>query len=42
MMCQACEAGEHELCGLQTWCACDDERDGEWSLIEAQEVSFAE
>ncbi len=23
MMCQACEAGDHGNCGLQTWCECD-------------------
>lgn len=23
MMCDACERGQHELCGMQTWCACD-------------------
>jgi hypothetical protein len=23
MMCEACERGDHELCGMQTWCECD-------------------
>lgn len=23
MMCQACEEGRHEGCGMQTWCSCD-------------------
>lgn len=22
-MCQACEDGNHHLCGMQTWCECD-------------------
>ena len=23
MKCQACEDGQHYLCGMQTWCDCD-------------------
>lgn len=23
MMCEACERGDHEECGMQTWCECD-------------------
>lgn len=23
MMCEACERGDHEQCGMQTWCECD-------------------
>ena len=23
MMCEACERGDHEQCGMQTWCRCD-------------------
>lgn len=23
MMCEACERGDHDQCGMQTWCACD-------------------
>ena len=23
MMCEACERGDHDQCGLQTWCQCD-------------------
>ena len=23
MLCQACEEGRHEDCGMQTWCECD-------------------
>lgn len=25
MMCQACERGDHDQCGMQTWCECDCE-----------------
>lgn len=28
MMCEACERGEHQLCGMQTWCACECDPDG--------------
>ena len=23
MMCDACTNDQHELCGMQTWCACE-------------------
>lgn len=23
MKCQACEEGDHQNCGMQTWCECD-------------------
>lgn len=23
MMCEACERGDHAMCGLQTWCSCE-------------------
>jgi hypothetical protein len=23
MMCEACERGDHDQCGMQTWCGCD-------------------
>ena len=23
MMCEACERGDHDQCGMQTWCECD-------------------
>lgn len=25
MMCEACERGDHDNCGMQTWCSCDCE-----------------
>lgn len=25
MMCEACERGDHDNCGMQTWCECDCE-----------------
>lgn len=25
MKCQACEDGDHDNCGMQTWCDCDCE-----------------
>jgi hypothetical protein len=25
MKCQACEEGDHDNCGMQTWCDCDCE-----------------
>lgn len=25
MLCEACEHGDHEQCGMQTWCECDCE-----------------
>jgi hypothetical protein len=28
MMCEACLAGDHANCGMQTWCRCEDLRDG--------------
>lgn len=43
MMCEACTRGDHANCGMQTWCDCEDERDGdheaipdlnEWDLCE--------
>ncbi len=27
--CEACERGDHANCGLQTWCDCENETDGE-------------
>lgn len=27
-MCEACERGDHANCGMQSWCSCTDERDG--------------
>lgn len=29
MMCEACSRGDHANCGMQTWCACDNEMDGD-------------
>ena len=29
MKCSACERGDHENCGLQSWCDCDDEGNGD-------------
>jgi hypothetical protein len=29
MMCEACRRGDHGNCGMQTWCDCDDDRDGD-------------
>lgn len=23
MMCEACERGDHDRCGMQTWCECE-------------------
>jgi len=43
MMCEACTRGDHAQCGMQSWCHCQDERDGdpeaipemtEWDLYE--------
>jgi hypothetical protein len=28
-MCEACTRGDHASCGMQTWCDCTDERDGD-------------
>src|SRR5262245_9600664 len=25
MLCQACERGDHDNCGMQTWCTCECE-----------------
>lgn len=25
MMCEACERGDHDNCGMQTWCECECE-----------------
>jgi hypothetical protein len=25
MVCEACERGDHDQCGMQTWCECDCE-----------------
>lgn len=25
MMCEACKRGDHDECGMQTWCECDCE-----------------
>lgn len=25
MLCEACERGDHDNCGMQTWCQCDCE-----------------
>ena len=27
-LCQACKRGEHAVCGMQTWCECEDGEDG--------------
>lgn len=29
MMCEACTRGDHANCGMQTWCDCENERDGD-------------
>lgn len=29
MMCEACTRGDHANCGMQSWCDCEDERDGD-------------
>jgi hypothetical protein len=29
MKCEACERGDHANCGMQSWCDCTDERDGD-------------
>lgn len=29
MMCEACKRGDHANCGMQTWCDCEDTRDGD-------------
>jgi hypothetical protein len=26
-MCEACERGDHQNCGMQTWCECECEGD---------------
>ena len=28
-VCDACRDGDHANCGLQSWCKCQDERDGD-------------
>ena len=28
-MCEACTRGDHANCGMQNWCTCADERDGD-------------
>ena len=34
MLCEACERGDHEQCGMQTWCTCDCEGpDGFYSYL---------
>lgn len=30
MKCEACRRGDHGNCGMQVWCDCDDERDGDY------------
>jgi len=43
MKCDACLHGDHANCGMQTWCDCEDERDGvqeagsDWSEWDAYE-----
>lgn len=37
MMCEACQAGHHYACGLQTWCECDDAADGLYEAYEPDE-----
>lgn len=27
-LCEACEQGDHEHCGMQIWCSCGDPSDG--------------
>ena len=39
MMCEACIAGRHRFCGMQTWCECEHEDDGaandaEWEAYQ--------
>lgn len=29
MKCEACTRGDHANCGMQSWCDCADERDGD-------------
>ncbi len=33
MKCEACERGDHGNCAMQSWCKCDDERDGDQDAI---------
>lgn len=35
MMCEACERGDHALCGRQSWCDCDCE-----GAVEHGDVEF--
>jgi hypothetical protein len=31
-MCEACQRGDHANCGMQTWCDCEDTRDGDHTM----------
>ena len=28
-ICEACQRGDHQNCGMQSWCACEDDLDGQ-------------
>jgi hypothetical protein len=37
MMCEACSRGDHANCGMQTWCSCDNEMDGDRSYYPSHD-----
>lgn len=45
-LCAACENGDHQNCGLQTWCECDCdpgmESIGNWLTLPENESLFGE
>jgi hypothetical protein len=42
-VCEACTRGDHGNCGLQSWCECNDPRDGcddaepDWTIEDEEE-----
>lgn len=34
MMCDACVRGDHANCGMQSWCLCDNELDGNHEAVD--------
>lgn len=33
MMCEACTRGDHANCGMQSWCECENDGDGDLDSI---------
>lgn len=40
ILCEACEAGDHANCGMQTWCECECDPDSVWDFDPYGEMQW--